>query len=255
MSNPRSLSRTAAIAGCGVLAVLLLLIGGPYLISSGAYLQIYHLVFGFWFFIRDNLKAASPNADTWVPGLLAFIAALWIAHRYVVKWARMRGVHWSAASTLALGMLLPVLFALAFLVPGILFHARSLGEEPMMLRSRGSDAMLRNQLDNFWMFAQDSALENKDGKFPETLDAYFSDSNPSALRQLDRQSSGDPPPEPPIYFGNFLNIDSDPELPLAITGPFLHRGHPHRLVINIGGNITLIPDHDTHHWILRVLKP
>ncbi len=254
MTKSRSLSRIAAIAGICILAVLLLLISTPYLISSGAYLQIYHLLFGFWFFLRDNLKAASPNADTWVPGVFAFIAALWIAHHYVVKWARMRGVHWTAASTLALGMLLPVLFALAFLVPGILFHARSLAEEPMMLRSRGSDAMLRNQLENFWMFAQDSALENKDGKFPETMDAYFSDSKPSALRRLDRQSSDDPPPEPPIYFGNFLNIDSDPELPLAITGPFLHRGHQHRLVINIKGNITLIRDQDTHNWIQRVMK-
>lgn len=254
MTKSRSLSRIATIAGFCILAVLLLLIATPYLISSGAYLQIYHLLFGFWFFLRDNLKAASPNADTWVPGLLAFIAALWIAHLYVAKWARMRGVHWSAASTLALGMFLPVLFALAFLVPGILFHARSLAEEPMMLRSRGSDAMLRNQLENFWMFAQDSALENKDGKFPETLDAYFSDSNPSALRRLDRQSSDDPPPEPPIYLGNFLNHNSDPELPLAITGPFLQEGHLHRLVINVRGEITLIRDQETHDWIIKAWR-
>lgn len=255
MTKPRSLSRMAAIAGFCVLAVLVLLIAMLDLISSGAYLQIYHLVFGFWFFLRDNLKAASPNADTWVPGVLAFIAALWIAHLYVAKWARRRGVHWTAASTLALGMLLPVLFALAFLVPGVLFHARSLGEEPMILRSRGSDAMLRIQLSDFWMFALDSALENKDGNFPETMDTYFSNSKPSALRRLDRQSSDDPPPEPPIYLGRFLNHNSDPELPLAITGPFLHKGHPHRLVINIAGNITLIRDQDTHNWILKVLKP
>lgn len=254
MTKPRSLSRIAAIAGFCILAVLLLLIATPHLISSGAYLQIYHLVFGFWFFLRDNLKAASPNADTWAPGLLAFIVALWIAHLYVAKWARMRGVHWSAASTLALGMLLPVSFALAFLVPGILFHARSLAEEPMMLRSRGSDGMLRYQLENFWMFAQDSALENRDGKFPETMDAYFSDSKSSALRRLDRQSSDDPPPEPPIYLGNLLNHNSDPELPLAITGPFLYKGYPHRLVINIAGNITLIRDQDTHNWIRKVMR-
>jgi hypothetical protein len=151
-------------------------------------------------------------------------------------------------------MFLPVLFALAFVVPGILFHARSLAEEPMMQRSRGSDAILRNQLENFWMFAQDSALENKDGKFPETMDAYFSDSKPNALRRHDRQSSDDPPPEPPIYLGNFLNHNSDPELPLAITGPFLHKGYPHRLVINIAGNITLIRDQDTHNWIRKVMK-
>lgn len=151
-------------------------------------------------------------------------------------------------------MFLPVLFALAFLVPGILFHARSLEEEPMMLRSLGSDAMLRYQLENFWMAALDPALENKDGKFPETMDAYFSDSKPNALRRLDRQFSDDPPPDPPIYLGCFLNHNSDPELPLAITGPFLQEGHLHRFVINARGEITLIRDQETHDWIIKAWR-
>ncbi|MES2921715.1 MAG: hypothetical protein V4819_09215 [Verrucomicrobiota bacterium] len=75
---------------------------------------------GFWFFLRDNLPAMSFDAGTWGPGLGAFLLAVVFAHRFLKAWAARTNRYWSFATSFSLALVVPVLFVISFIVPGVL---------------------------------------------------------------------------------------------------------------------------------------
>jgi len=66
------------------------------------------------------------NPDLWVPALIAFVLALVIGHALLRGPMAARGVHWRFDHTLCLFGFLPLAFATAFLVPGVLLQLRLL---------------------------------------------------------------------------------------------------------------------------------
>lgn len=53
---------------------------------------------------------------------MAFFLALVIAHRFLRQYALRRNRSWCLVSTACLGLFLPVVFAVAFIVPGIVLQ-------------------------------------------------------------------------------------------------------------------------------------
>ena len=88
------------------------------------------LIGGFWFFFRENLPAMSWDAGTWGPGLGAFLLALAFAHHFLKSWASSTGRYWSFASSFCLMLTFPVLFVVAFIVPGVLLQWEILRHVP-----------------------------------------------------------------------------------------------------------------------------
>ena len=83
---------------------------------------VVHLLFGFAFFLRRNLAELSWDFSTCGGGLLALALATFLIHRFFTRVAAKARRYWSFRSTVALMMLLPVFFGMAFLVPGILLQ-------------------------------------------------------------------------------------------------------------------------------------
>lgn len=81
---------------------------------------------GFYQFLAVNLPRISVNADTLIPGIAAFAIATLAAHRMIAACYRKRGKHWPLSNTCCLAALLPVLFIIAFLVPGVILSVKLL---------------------------------------------------------------------------------------------------------------------------------
>lgn len=126
MIRAHKLQRLAWIAAMIAAAVFVLFL----LSDSGFDEVLLHLFGGFALFLRDNLSKVSTDSGTWAPGLLAFCLALLIAHRFLSQYAIKRDRSWSFVSSVCLGLLLPILFIIAFIVPGALLQVKSLAENP-----------------------------------------------------------------------------------------------------------------------------
>lgn len=88
---------------------------------GGGYHQLFErFIAGCWFFLRDNLPAMSFDAGTWGPGLGAFLLATILAHRFLKAWAARTHRYWSFITSFCLALILPVLFVISFMVPGVL---------------------------------------------------------------------------------------------------------------------------------------
>lgn len=96
--------------------------------KTGKDLVFVRFVFGFWHFLAANLPAISWNAATWAPGLGAFLVAVVFLHRWLSRWASRTGRPWSFVTSFCLVSLVPVLFVIAFLVPGVLLQWEMLRE-------------------------------------------------------------------------------------------------------------------------------
>jgi hypothetical protein len=81
---------------------------------------------GFYHFLAANLPRISANADTLIPGIAAFVIATHAAHRMIAGYYRKRGIIWPFSNTCCLAALLPVLFIIAFLVPGVILNLQLL---------------------------------------------------------------------------------------------------------------------------------
>lgn len=95
---------------------------------SGNDLIFGRFLFGFVPFLQNNLPAISWNAATWGPGLGAFVIATIFAHRWLARWAARTGRPWSFVTTFCLMSLVPVLFVISFIVPGVLLQWEMLRE-------------------------------------------------------------------------------------------------------------------------------
>jgi hypothetical protein len=95
---------------------------------SGNDLILGRLLFGFFSFLKYNIQSISWNAATWGPGLGAFLIAVVFVHRWLNRWASRTGRPWSFVTSFCLVSLVPVLFVIAFLVPGVLLQWEMLRE-------------------------------------------------------------------------------------------------------------------------------
>ncbi len=117
-----------------IIGIYFLLIALSFLVAifsppfSGNDLILGRLLFGFVPFLQNNLPAISWNAATWGPGLGAFLIAVVFLHRWLSRWASRTGRSWSFATSFCLVSLVPVLFVISFLVPGVLVQWEMLRE-------------------------------------------------------------------------------------------------------------------------------
>jgi hypothetical protein len=115
----------------GIYVLLCLLILFVQLASppfSGNDLILGRFLTGFWHFLAANLPAISWNAATWGPGLGAFLIAVVFLHRWLSRWASRTGRPWSFATSFCLVSLVPVLFVISFIVPGVIVQWEMLRE-------------------------------------------------------------------------------------------------------------------------------
>lgn len=89
---------------------------------SGHDLILNQFLTGFWRFLAVNVPAISWNASTWGPGLAAFVVATLFLHRWLRRWAARTGRPWSFMTSVCLVLLVPVLFVISFIVPGVLLQ-------------------------------------------------------------------------------------------------------------------------------------
>jgi hypothetical protein len=88
------------------------------------------LATGFPRFLATNLPEVSVNADILIPGIAAFGIATLAIHGMGAACCRKRGKHWPFSNTCCLAALLPVLFIIAHLVPGVILQIQLLAAEP-----------------------------------------------------------------------------------------------------------------------------
>jgi uncharacterized membrane protein YhaH (DUF805 family) len=84
------------------------------------------LAIGSYHFLTANLSRISVNADTLIPGIAAFVIATLAAHWMIAAYHRKRGRNWPFSNTCCLVAMLPVLFIIAFLVPGVILQLKLL---------------------------------------------------------------------------------------------------------------------------------
>lgn len=83
---------------------------------------------GFAYFISGNFPLISWNADQWVPGVGAFVIAWMIMHRWFSRWAKRTHRPWNLMTSFCVVALVPVLFVISFIVPGVLLQWEVLQE-------------------------------------------------------------------------------------------------------------------------------
>lgn len=117
-----------ALRFCGIVALIclgLIFMTNDLLMPralGGYHLLLFRLISGFCFFLWENLPVISWDAGTWGPGLGAFLLAMVMVHLFLRKRFVEKNRHWSFTSTFCLMSLLPVLFAISFIVPGVLLQ-------------------------------------------------------------------------------------------------------------------------------------
>lgn len=131
MSRFPPIFKAIGMAAMIVLGFALLLLSLQIAFPFGGYdLLLIQLVAGFWDFLRVNIPAISFDAGTWGPGLGAFFLALGFSHRFLAKWAARTHRRWSFATSFCVVLLVPVLFVIAFIVPGVLVQWEILRQVP-----------------------------------------------------------------------------------------------------------------------------
>lgn len=208
----------------------------------------FRLFAGWFFFLGRNLPVLEMDPDVWVPGALAFFLAAAVIHLV----ARRRGWPRPLGTGIVLAMLLPLLFAISFLVPGALLQARQLGKEPWIEEGYASPHHRARFMVNGFDDRVRSFAEKQGGVFPEGL-GDLPDGSGLPLGELFFPVHDARPPEVPIYLGTGFTSSSDLSLPLLISPAFPAIGGDWRIVRTIGGQQIEIRDEDTDTWIRRAL--
>ena len=253
MTEARTLLRLVAAAAIALAIILALLFVLALLINSGFDEALLHLLGGFFFFLRENLARISTDSATWVPGLGAFCLALAIAHRSLHQHAARKNRKWSFITTICLGSALPVLFVIAFIVPGVLLQVKSLAQAPWFERSSSLPAMVRLSLRNIAQACHYLAATHPDGGFPDSLAAIDGELIPPDNRFMPSPVT-DVPREPPVYLGAGFTLDSPPGQALLISPPFRKNQTDIRIVVTRGGDTLEIPAAEAEIWIDRALS-
>lgn len=245
----------SAIILLGLFVGLLVLVA---MIQTGVGHLLIHALFGFVFFLLENIPRTAVNAATWVPGVAAFVLGLLVLHLFLKPWAGKRGRHWTLGSSIALASWVPVLFVISFLVPGVFLHLKGLFAEPQWLRSNRDSPYLSARLATQklgGMLVEHATISGGESmNFPATLaDLEKDPANRGEWSGLRPVKQAGLPAEMPIYLGNGFSLESDPELPLLISVPFTRGGDAMRFVFTIGSGMELIPSAEAEEWIGRSL--
>jgi hypothetical protein len=212
---------------------------------------LWHLAAGFAYFLQDNLPRISTDAGTWGPGLFAFGLALAVLHLFFRNWATKRNRPWSAGSTLCAGLVLPLLFAISFLVPGVLLQVKLLAEVKWFGVRWSESFSVRTQLGRLRFDLL--SVEETYGRFPDSLEELVDWHRLSRPSQLWMRGTGEVPAEPPIYLGAGLTSKSEASLPLLISPCYLRNNAKMRQVLTVGGQEHEIRDEEVDAWIDKTM--
>lgn len=231
------------------LAVLLVLA----FFGSSAFELIAHFVGGFVFFLMENVPKISTDHATWLPGIVAFLLATGLAHWMLKKAARKRDREWSFKTTACLALILPVLFVISFIVPGLILQADSLARIRWFENTRSSTrAMVTMDMRNLALSCQLHAEDRSTGRYPDSLDELSADFHSERWIHISSDSGG--PSEQPIYLGAGCPINTNTNEALMISPPFRFRGEWQRVVLKFNGSNELIPATEADSWIDRSLR-
>ena len=92
---------------------------------------LHHFLFGFVWFLERNLGRMNFNADTLVPGCFAYGLVILLLHWKLRRLCRKRGRAWSFHSSILVGLLLPAVFGISLIVPGVMLQLQALAAESM----------------------------------------------------------------------------------------------------------------------------
>ena len=92
---------------------------------------LHHFLFGFVWFLERNLGRMNFNADTLVPGCFAYGLVILLLHWKLRRLCRKRGRAWSFCSSILVGLLLPAVFGISLIVPGVMLQLQALAAESM----------------------------------------------------------------------------------------------------------------------------
>lgn len=87
---------------------------------------LYHFLFGFVWFLERNLGRMNFNADTLVPGCIAYSLVILLLDGKMRRLCRKRGRAWSFCSSILVGLLLPAVFGISLIVPGVMLQLHEL---------------------------------------------------------------------------------------------------------------------------------
>ncbi|MCW1885066.1 hypothetical protein OKA04_10035 [Luteolibacter flavescens] len=238
-------------AGVTILAFLLFL--SLPVIGLAPFQIAWRFVAGFGYFLRENVPRISSDAGTWVPGIVSLLLSIAVIHAFGRLWARHRQQPWKVSTSLALGMVVPLLFVISFLVPGVILQVDGLRRVKWteLHRSRNYTPALHAM--KIATAAVVWAENRSDRRFPPSADTLVSD---GSLSQSDLKidSKGDALGEPPLYLGAGLTAQSDPGLPLVISGPYSRYEARHRTVITIDLTTVEIAADELDAWIEMALE-
>ncbi|WP_367870279.1 hypothetical protein [Luteolibacter sp. Populi] len=247
------LVRAFANAGAILLVILILLFGLAIGTQFGITQVLYQLVVGFWFFLKENLSQVVSNAATWVPGLVAFFGAIVVMHFLLREWAGKTGRQWRWGTSVALASVVPVLFVIAFLVPGVFLQVRELSDVRWFHREAGKGGSTAQSIVSDYRMALFEYSETHEGRFPASIAEVEQERIRGPWGGKRHPWNRDLPPEEPIYLGPGLTDQSDPSLALVITPAFQEKKGPCRYLLTIGGEKKKIPTEDLDAWIERSL--
>lgn len=240
--------------------VLFCLIGIPLLLFlfalgtySGHTQAALRFLGGFYFFLQENLPRISSNAATWVPGVMAFFLGVAAMQLLFGGWAKRKGLSWCLGISFALASIVPILFVIAFLIPGALLQIRALPADSEWFHREVSiaDSMVRRNMDLIAMRLHEHAAENG-GRFPDSFEEVLSNDDKDSF-----SADWSPlrPSEPFIYLGAGLSDTSDPSLALLISRQLVGRdGSLERKMLTIGHEVKVIPVEAAEEWITRSLE-
>lgn len=252
MNKANHILRLAGLVVLCFLGSLILLLVFALAVHSGYDDLLFHLLGGFYFFLRGNVSAISTDAGTWAPGLAAFTVATLIAHRMLRSWASGTNRAWSFLTTACIVGVVPILFVIAFIVPGILLQLASLRDVKWFKPQYHHAAYYKLVLRNYAQACNSLALEHPDGRLPDSLGEIHERSlmTPGFIDPSDEMEI---PTELPIYLGAGWSNPCDPAQPLLISPPYQANGKSTRCAITRGGNFLEIPEEQTDAWIDRAL--
>lgn len=231
------------------LAVLLVLA----FFGSAAFELIAHSLGGFVFFLMEKLPRISTDRATWLPGIGAFLLATVLADVMLKKAARNRDRDWNFKTTACLSLLLPVLFAISFIVPGLILQVNSLARIRWFDSSSGSTkALVAMQMRSLAQLCHLHATNEATNRYPISLENLSAELYPN--KWIHFSSSFGLPVEKPIYLGAGMPIDTDSEEALLISPAFEFRGKWQRVVQKFNGMNEMIPAMDAEAWIDRSLE-
>ncbi|MES2474672.1 MAG: hypothetical protein V4640_02745 [Verrucomicrobiota bacterium] len=90
---------------------------------------LFHLLFGFLFFLGRNIGQMNFNADLFVPGFGAYLIFVCILHFLMRRRCREKQRIWSIRSSCAVALMLPALFGISFLIPGVILLLQELAKD------------------------------------------------------------------------------------------------------------------------------